>query len=178
LAGLGLDWDAPPAPDDGPRPPLRVEVDLGDLAPVRQRFALSRRAVRANPNNASACNELARVLVTGPDDLRDPSAALTLAENAVRLDPRREHLNTLGVVYYRLGRLGDAVATFDRASQAARGEGPTHDTFFLAMCHHRLGNRDQARTAYAEALEWMERHPSRQEELRRFRAEADAVMGR
>ena len=35
LAGMGLDWNAPPLPDlpaEAPRPPPAVEIDLGDAS--------------------------------------------------------------------------------------------------------------------------------------------------
>src|SRR5207302_4687288 len=50
------------------------------------------------------------------------------------LDPRPAHLNTLGVVYYRLGRWEDAAATLTRAAEA-NNQATAFEDFFLAMCH-------------------------------------------
>jgi len=51
------------------------------------------------------------------------------------------------------------------------------------MAHHKLGNTDQARQAYDQAIQWLqknvevlERDPRRAEELRRFRSEAEEVL--
>ena len=42
-------------------------------------------------------------------------------------------LNTLGVVYYRLGQLTNAIATLETGIKAERAGGSAHDFFFLAM---------------------------------------------
>jgi hypothetical protein len=178
LVRLGLDWDQPPLPPAEVDPPAaRVDVDLGELHPARLQAAESRRVLRDKPNDPRSSNNLAWCLVTGPDDLRDPGAALPLAETAVRLDPRHEHLNTLGVVYYRLDRWRDAVGALNRSIEAKK-DATAFDTFFLAMCYHRLDEPGKARAEYARAVRWMELFRPDDEGLIRFRAEAEALIGR
>jgi tetratricopeptide (TPR) repeat protein len=59
---------------------------------------------------AFRCNDLAWELVTGPEKERDPVKALPLANKAVELvRGSAVYLNTLGVVYYRLGRYQQAI---------------------------------------------------------------------
>ena len=50
------------------------------------------------------------------------------------------------------------------------------DWFFLAMAHDQLGHHDEARKLYDQAVVWMDANASDNEELRRFRAEAEDVL--
>ena len=50
-------------------------------------------------------------------------------------------------------------------------------TYHAAMAHWRLGNKDEARQWYDQAVEWMERNQPQAEALRRFRAEAEKLLG-
>src|SRR5205814_8451884 len=117
-----LDWEWPefkPADPGAKTAELaKVEVIAGDLAkPVltreqKARQAIERygRALKANPDDAKACNDLAWVYLTGPEPLRDVKAALPLAEKAVRLSTDNAmYRNTLGVAYYRAGRYREAI---------------------------------------------------------------------
>jgi hypothetical protein len=51
------------------------------------------------------------------------------------------------------------------------------DWFFLAMAHGQLGEKEQAHKWYAKAMQWMDKNKPQDEELRRFRAEASALLG-
>jgi hypothetical protein len=44
------------------------------------------------------------------------------------------------------------------------------------MAHWRLGNRDEALMWFDRAIKWMERHLPHDDELLRFRAEAEALV--
>ena len=46
----------------------------------------------------------------------------------------------------------------------------------LAVAHWRLGNQDEARKWYDQAVAWMNKNQPKNEELRRFRAEAEELM--
>ncbi|MFI5457397.1 MAG: tetratricopeptide repeat protein [Isosphaerales bacterium] len=54
--------------------------------------------------------------------------------------------------------------------------GDSSDWFFLAMAHWQLGHHDQARQWYSKAVDGMEKRKSRDPELLRFRAEAEAAI--
>jgi hypothetical protein len=58
-----------------------------------------------------------------------------------------------------------------------RNGGDSFDWFFLAMAHWQLGDKDQARKWYGQALAWMEKNQPNDDELRRFRSEAEEVLG-
>src|SRR5208282_557773 len=89
-------------------------------------------------------------------------------------------LNTRGVVLYRAGQHAEAVTTLDKSLKAGQGQFDGFDLFFLAMAHHRLGHREEARRCLDRAIEWMG-HSGRltgdqAKELASFRAEAESVL--
>jgi serine/threonine protein kinase/Tfp pilus assembly protein PilF len=132
------------------------------------------------PQTADEHNEIAWRLATSPDArFRAPARALALAKQAVKLEPAAEYWNTLGVAQYRAGNWKDAVAALERSVKSGGSHGL--DWFFLAMSHWRLGDKEQARKFYAQAIQWMEKKPPRnqdlRQELRRFRAEAAGLLG-
>jgi eukaryotic-like serine/threonine-protein kinase len=67
------------------------------------------------------------------------------------------------------------VMALDKSMQLGSG-GDSFDRFFLAMAHWKLGDKEQARKWYALGVQWMEKNELRNEELRRFRAEAAEVL--
>jgi len=74
------------------------------------------------------------------------------------------------------GARGDEPAAMDVSwSRYVRGLA-AFDWFFLAMAKHRLGHKD-AREWYDEAVAWMEKDKPDDKELKRFRAEAEEVLG-
>jgi hypothetical protein len=199
LREIGLDWDPPlqlPAAADSGRPrPLQVEVDRGNLAApkpeekARQTIARYRRVLEGKPDDkaaADACNALAWVYATGPEAVRDLKKALPLAEKAARLAPDDANIrNTLGVVYYRVGRYRDAVETLQANLPKQDDPSLGYDLYFLAMSHHQLGETAAARLYYDWATRWplppginAADRAARAAELAAFRAEAAALLGR
>jgi tetratricopeptide (TPR) repeat protein len=84
-----------------------------------------RDAVRIRPGYMKAANNLAWLLATARDPaLRDPAAAVDLAERAVALsrEPDPAVLDTLAVAYAAAGRFDDAVAAGERALRAAQAK--------------------------------------------------------
>ncbi len=127
-------------------------------------------------------NDLARLDALAPGPLRDVPAAISLAERAVGLQPGNwTFINTLGIAYYRAGRYKDALAALQKSLAGGDGEVDAANQYFLAMCHHRLGDPARARDALQQARAWHDRQAARLEkedvaELRAFRAEAEAVV--
>ena len=59
-----------------------------------------------------------------------------------------------------------------------RGSGGTAiDWFFLAMAHGQLGNQEEARQWYDRAVAWTQTNKPDDVQLRRFQAEAAALLG-
>jgi tetratricopeptide (TPR) repeat protein len=134
-----------------------------------------------DPENRCQCasvhNELAWLLATSPEvKLRDPGRAVASARMAVDLEPeKREFWNTLGVALYRAGDGTAARVTLEKSMRLSRG-GDSFDWFFLAMLHGQQGERAEADQWYRRAVDWAEKNRPRDEELRSFRAEAEAVL--
>jgi serine/threonine protein kinase/Tfp pilus assembly protein PilF len=130
-----------------------------------------------SPEVAAINNEVAWFLVATPElRLRDAALAVRLAEKAVSAQPKSsEYRNTLGVALYRNGNNQTAIAEIERGMSLRLG-GDSLDWFFLAMAHHRLGDREKARMWFDRAVEWMDKNKPLDEELRRFRAEAEALL--
>jgi serine/threonine protein kinase/tetratricopeptide (TPR) repeat protein len=120
----------------------------------------------------------AELLATSSDPkLRDPREAVVHAKKAVELDPRHDRLwKVLGVAHYREGDWNAAIEAFLKSAQLSKGD-DSYGFFFLAMAHWQLGERDKARTWYDRAVDWMDKNSPKNEELKRFRAEATALLG-
>jgi serine/threonine protein kinase len=145
---------------------------------------LYRKGLQVQPLNAQAHNDLAWMLATAADPkARAPARALELAQKAVALAPEvGTFWNTLGVAHYRAGDWKAAVAAFDKSMELRAG-GDAFDWYFLAMIQKKLGNADEARKWYDQAVDWMEKNrpalaknPQQAEEVRRFREEAQEVL--
>jgi hypothetical protein len=54
--------------------------------------------------------------------------------------------------------------------------GDAYQWFFLAMAHWQLGQKEKARELYDRAVQWMDKNEPKNEELRRFRAEASQLL--
>jgi eukaryotic-like serine/threonine-protein kinase len=133
-----------------------------------------------DPGNATVHNNLAWFYVTGPADLRAAAKALPLAQKAMALEVDSTLFrNTLGVVYYRLGRYPDAIACFEK-NLSDDQEFAGFDLFFLAMSYHRLNEPTKANDCHQRARQWyQEQHDlasDQREELKSFQAEAEAVL--
>jgi WD40 repeat protein/tRNA A-37 threonylcarbamoyl transferase component Bud32 len=203
LRELGLDWSDEPLPPRPPvaREPLQITVELGDFlkkaqvgrllqqAHLHERagehtraLAIVRRAVQIDPTHAEAHNNLAWLLLTGPQKLRDAKQALPHARKAVELTPRQTiYLNTLGVSLYRNGKFAEAIPILEKSLKQSKGETDGFDLFFLAMCHARLGERDRAAGYFSRAARWVKERKGRLNaaqapELKAFEAEAAAVL--
>ncbi|MCI0642313.1 MAG: protein kinase [Gemmataceae bacterium] len=194
LAEMGLDWDAPPYPPANPKSkstqPLKVVVRHGDSATVALSRAQRskrdidhfRRAQQATPDSAYTCDNLARVYLTAPESLRDVEAALPLAKKAVRLAPKIPmYGNTLALAYYRNGLYPEAAEILRPNLDRLDDPRLVLDLYLMAMCHHRLGDKKQARAFF----DWAGDHFEKQndlsakhlDELDMFRAEASKLMG-
>jgi serine/threonine protein kinase/WD40 repeat protein len=191
LAKMDLDWDPPPYPPATAainRQPLRIQVDLGELTPklegvpwiTQQVIEQKSHALKANPNSAEACNDLAWTYLTAPETLRDWKAALPLAQKAVQLDQSPMYRNTLGLAYYRAGRYREAVDALQANLKHQVDWALTYDLYFLAMSHQQLGESARAREFYDLAVRWSGAHKEAlapfEAELAAFHAEAEEIL--
>jgi tetratricopeptide (TPR) repeat protein len=122
-------------------------------------------------------NKVARMLVVRPAERAEQARAVELARRAVELAPGQGSFwNTLGVAHYRVGNWPAAIAALEK-SMALRGGGDAYDWLFLAMAYRRIGDPYSPLLYYVAGVRWIETHKPLDEELRRFRAEAAAVLG-
>jgi hypothetical protein len=127
---------------------------------------------------AEARNNLAWLLATCPETaVRDPKAAVENAMIATELEPNQGTFwNTLGVAYYRDGKLDDADRAL-RRSMELRSQGDSFDWFFLAIVEFKKGHRDEARDWYDKAVSSYQKAAPFDRELHRFHAEAARELG-
>jgi serine/threonine protein kinase len=132
---------------------------------------------RVSLENAASCDEAAWFLATCADpQFRDARRAVEFARKATRLAPNEESYRiTLGAAHYRAGRWLEAVEVLPTSQQLLQGS--SWSFFFLAMAHAQLGHKDQAHHWYNQAVRLMEGHHPGDWELKRFRAEAEQVLG-
>ena len=204
LAEMGLDWNAAAysetdsATENAADLPLNVVVNMGRLnrelqslvhqaeqlraaGKIGPAIEVLRLAARVSPDVAEIHNNLAWLLATAPGTLRNLADALQHARRATELEPGTQmYLNTFGVALYRAGKFAEATITLEKSVKAGKGQFVAFDFFFLAMAHHRLGHRGEARDCFDRAVQWLavqkglsERHTG---ELAAFRAEAAAVL--
>jgi tetratricopeptide (TPR) repeat protein len=180
-------------PDGARLPRLRalVLLESGDRAGSRDVCAalLARFGGTIDP---LAAGEVARAWAVAPGAAGDPPAPLWLAEAAAagldKADPfgagdagaKPDALSTLGAALYRAGRPDLATGRLEEAIRGRGEAGSPRDWAFLALAHHRLGHR-------AEARRWLDRlsehrpseDPARfwdELEIRLLRREAEAVV--
>jgi serine/threonine protein kinase/WD40 repeat protein len=209
LKEIDLDWDQPEFPPeeidrDGIHflEPLQIQVDLGqfqkksetsDLISQANRQIQAkqfpqaleslRNAVQTNPKSGLAHNNLAWLLLTGPQNLRNSKEALGQARKAVELDSQQWiYHNTLGVALYRNEQYTEAIPAFETSLKESKDRWDAFDLFFLAMCRHRLGDAAKAKDCRDRAVRWFEEHRGKlksaewADELTVFQAEADAIL--
>lgn len=107
----------------------QTETLAGDAllreAKIGEAIAHYEAALKNAPESTATLNNLAWALSTAPDaSLRDRTKALELAEKAVRLSggPSPIFLRTLAAAYAENGRFDEAIASADRALQAAMAQ--------------------------------------------------------
>jgi len=205
LAELNLDWSPPPTWRSAVPPsldfdlpmPRMYRVDPGQLdqwirsAPIKRReraIADADERLKHEPGQAEVrdwlalcCNALAWELVAGAKSDRDPRRAATLARRAVALAPESDtFLRTLGLALFRAGHDADAIPVLERSLSANSISSVPYDLLFLAFCHAKQGDARQARACFDRAVAWLNSNSNllapANEELRAFRAEAEALL--
>jgi tetratricopeptide (TPR) repeat protein len=146
---------------------------------LEEAIGVYKQALPLLPTSAQRHNDLAWLLATGPDPkFRDPKRAVELAQKAVELAPKEGSLwNTWGIACYRAGEWKDGIDALKKSDELLKGEAFAFNAFFLAMANWQLGHKDEARTWYDRSIAWMEKNQPKNEELLRFRAEAEQLLG-
>jgi serine/threonine protein kinase/tetratricopeptide (TPR) repeat protein len=154
---------------------------LGDLRGALHRSGEAKEAwhkfLELAPDTAQAREKKAWFLATCPDEkFLDPAQAVLLAKKAVHRAPRSRHaLQTFGVASYRVGEWKAAADALNESKRSSKS-GDAASLFFLAMTHWQRGDKKQAGKCYDQAVQALEKNQPNQHELRRFRAEAEALL--
>jgi eukaryotic-like serine/threonine-protein kinase len=157
-----------------------LRCSCGDAAEHRRLCASLLQQYEHTPNPGTA-HDVARLCVLSAEG-PDPARALKLAKFAAERWPqKRGFRETLGLAYYRAG---DWQAARVELEKAALLPGWGRGGFFLAMTHGRLGDPEQARRSFDEAVQaqkklesFLATHRDVEAEVRRFRAEAETLLG-
>jgi Flp pilus assembly protein TadD len=159
-----LDREITRTPDDTSLLYLRAmrAWEMGDLTGMELDL---RQILRTEPNNADALNALGYTLA----DLNLPGRleeARELIERAYEADPDNPAvLDSMGWVYFRLGKPDDALAWLESAyAQMPDQEIAAH----LAEVLHSLGRSDEARQLIARILQRATYHPQIDDLLERY----------
>jgi tetratricopeptide (TPR) repeat protein len=108
---------------------------------------------------------------------RNPERAVALAKHALQWAPQsRRGWQILGEAEYRSGHWQAAIEALANATKFGTKDDRSL-SLYLAMAHGQLGHKAEARKRYDQAVGWMEKRPSRDEDLLRLRAEAAALLG-
>ena len=129
------------------------------------------------PKTGGFCNNVAWFLATAEVPAhRDPALAIELAKKAVELDPKSgQYHNTLGIAAYRAGDWKQAISVLEKSVSLSKA-GDSYNWFFRAMAHWQLGHKEEARSWYDQAVQWMEKNDPKNEWLGRFRVEAEKLL--
>jgi hypothetical protein len=127
---------------------------------------------------ALAANDLAWSLATHSNPrLRDPGRAVALAKEAVELAPEKgTYWYVLGVACYRAGDWKASIAAMEKRLELLADRDQDLNTFFLAMAHWQLGEKEEARRWYDRAVVWMDKNQPPDDHSSRLRAEADTML--
>jgi tetratricopeptide (TPR) repeat protein len=127
---------------------------------------------------AERFNRYAWFLADCPDEsLRDSGRAEALALRAIDSDATiGNYWNTLGVAQFRAGNFSMAKQSLQK-SMDLRGGGDPYDWIFLAMIASRGGEHDEAARWFDRSVAWMAAHQPLSQDVLRYRAEAERVLG-
>jgi tetratricopeptide (TPR) repeat protein len=119
------------------------------------------------------------MMVTDPNlERSDPNLAVKLAAEVVELAPAvADGWNTLGLARYRAADFEGAIESLRKFRELRTDAHEGTNPFFLALSHWQLGKKDEARTWYEIAVNWMNSQAPTDKRLIRIRAEAAELLG-
>ncbi len=156
----------------------------GDVYRRQNQFDLAledySKALELGPNDPTIKHNVALVFLNSPHaQLRDTAHALELAKQVVDAKPEGGYLwSVLGQARYRIEDYQDAVEALQKSIELDYAR-KARSWFFLAMAHWKLGNQDEARQFYDQAVSWMQENQPANASFpqSQFREEAAELMG-
>jgi WD40 repeat protein/serine/threonine protein kinase len=165
-------------------PHIRSLMEAGNKAGVRLACEeLLKRLVKAN--DSTQFIRVAWCCALTPDAVADHETPLRLVQAVLAEHPensakeKSDMLNTLGAALYRAGRFAEAVRRLDEGIQV-RGDGGAPQGFaFLALAHHHLGHREEAKRWLDKLVAYQPREGAEfswdEVEIRILRREAESL---
>ena len=163
---------------------LRRAAKKFDLVSARAAIA---RIIKLQPHEALTCNNVAWLLATGPQPLRDSKTAVEFAQRAIAdksltQELRAMFLNTLGVALLRDSRIQEAIEILEESLSTQNDDSKPFDLYFLSICSSRTGDHAKARRYFEEAESKADLLRSRmtlegRNEIAQFAEEAKSLLG-
>jgi tetratricopeptide (TPR) repeat protein len=123
-----------------------------------------RRTIQLEPNHPDALNYLGYLDAEEGVNLEE---AKVLIERALELDPENgAYLDSLGWVYFKMGKLDEAIALLERAAELVETDPVIFD--HLGDAYHRRREPEKARRAWEHALELDKDQDAVREKLKEF----------
>ncbi len=121
---------------------------------------------------------LATLLVSCPaKQFRDPERALKLLKKQLQHEPlSADAWSILGLAQYQTGRFQEALASVQKSMELSSGGNAFH-WFGMAMLSWQRDEKPKAKEWYDKAVEWTNKNAPNDQDLRRFRAEVEQLMG-
>ena len=130
---------------------IRALEAADDVAGVRRACEdLLERSANATTADLALANNIAWCCALTPYAVVNPGALVRMAEAAMK-SPNvtgragGDRLRILGAALYRAGRFAEAIRSLEASHQVRGDDGDLRGFAFLALAHHRLGHRDEAR---------------------------------
>jgi len=164
-------------------------ITLGQAGQHQAAISAFEQSIKLKAGSVEAYCEFAMVLSNSQEArLRDPDRAAEMAERALELNPKAGGCwSALGVARYRQNQWQEARIALKKslelgglpAPPALRDEADfvIVDWLFLAMSSWKVGEPDEARRCYQQAVAVMESRKPTSHELLGLRAEAEALLG-
>ena len=152
-------------------PYLNLGNALKHQGKIDEAIAEYREVVRRQPDFPPGYNNLAWLLATSGDrKWRQPADAVAMAMKKLSsLAPEEVDLmGHAGDLRYANGQFDEAIEAFGKAFELGSG-GAVSEWLLRAMAHWQLGQKDEARKWYEQAVAWMKDNKP-DKELTRFRA--------
>jgi len=125
-----------------------IYVQVGDVAKAEEPLE---QILDEFPEDIGAMNDLGYLWA---DQNKNLELALGMIRKAVEAEPEnRAYRDSLGWVYYRLGRFNEAVAEMEKAATVEKGEDEPDGVIFdhLGDCYAAAGRKDDAKKAWTRA---------------------------
>jgi WD40 repeat protein/tetratricopeptide (TPR) repeat protein/serine/threonine protein kinase len=136
----------------------RMRVLAGDAKGYRELCARLHQSYNRHQTSGAQAEVIARTLTLAPKGIDNPDEAVQLAAQAARTRSAPPHcLYTLGIAHYRAGHFRQAIRHLHESLDVKpEWDSAALDWLVLAMAHHRLGEKREARRWFGKAAAWMD----------------------